>query len=1825
MADLGNLYFDILFRDKTAEQRKKLKAEITKDLQAKLDVGFDKKKLVGDMKTLLQSEKFKINVVVDKASTTQAVRAALQAAGLNTNFTASDLRAAKAAAIQTKAEASAAAARELARQRAARAAKAELDLANARERSANAARRHMTATLNMNGAMNSQLSIVGQLRNEFLGLYSIYAAQNFLRAVVDIGGELENQKIAMASILQDEGKATTIFNQIKKLAVASPFGVMDLNQYAKQLSAYSIPYNELYDTMKRLADISAGVGVDMGRIILAYGQIKAAKFLKGTELRQLTEANIPMVDKLAERFSKLEGRIVSAGEVLDMISKKKVTFEDVKDVLWELTDDGGMFNNMQEVLSESVKSKWKNLADAIDIMLGDIAESTGSTLKWTAESLTTLAQNWKEVVPAIEAAVGAFGVYKVATFGANRLIGNESAALIKSTLAAKQKAAANLVVASSYRTLTNAEKGLIASSNTMTTADWKALASSGALTKEYALRLMALGKLKSGQAGHIVQVLGISRAEMSAALSTSKWRVAMISLGYGIKQVGVALKGLLFNPYMLLFTGLTAIAELWYKSGQKADEMNERISELTTRAQDGFKNLTKEAQKFADVDPFKANDASLISSIEEMKTALKDYSPVWADTFNETFKTDDEGNTVKSLAEQYILLRNALNDTKEAYRLLNAIKGTSEHANEATDGYFDDSFLENINDYIDAEERVNKIIGRMSGSYIEYSTAMQKVIAKHGDFAKAASGKPLKEQLSILKEYPKALASLNNELPFTGGYRDDIFQLRKAWKNSKRIYMEDVLPDMKDFLSGYKSRLKAAGWDLENLSDAQKIAIGLDISSFFDTFEKMPKYMRDFFNEKTLEEEFNIKINAEYTEASQSFSDLQKKFNEATDGQFEAQIKVSTDSEKIIEGIQKGYKEAKETTNQLKPVLIKAGIDLSGIGAIDLSKLPDWQKQIVSDYKKAFDTMQAGEKGAKEIGFSLTDPNKDKSKKDAFAERLKERVNLLKEAYSEYKKWTDIVGKGEAASKVKESGIFDSLFKGKEPVNIVNFRDELNKILNQLDDKTEERRELKVSIQKVLWDIDANAMKEASDKATKELERYVSDVSKKWDIYKQLINAGASKKDASTYAFGFLTDYENEAQYLIDTVQKKLKEKAVDLPFTLSDDEAESILGGKDSPLYKQFFKVWKDAKEAFEKDKVSIALDDTKVIANARSTIEKIRILSEQYASKTGLSVGKNGELVGDTSGLNNVQKAYLDEYNKKLIELKSTLLQLLPEWEKIFGDKEQRSFSDLKEAERIAREIKNNAKVSYDSDGKPNGFTSFFTKDDGSIENVKGAYSLLDKLIKAIPQLQDAQLAVNPFKTLAKNVKELFTSEKDSDKLEKKIGRLGESAAESADLVGNFAGQMSSMFDALGNEGMADTMGNVQDAMSSISNIGQGFAKGGIVGGIAAAAGEAVNWIGKIAQAHDKKLDKAIEKSKLRAQQLQYIYEQIDGILERFLGSGTELKLVDAENDRTRLNQLNNQIGAIRNKGKINIFDLMSLQKYKQEAEKLQKRVSAYDEGGAYGYQRALMQEQLSELEKQRQAEIDKKKTDDSKVADYENQIAEMKQQIKDFAEETAESLYGINLKDWASQLGDALYEAWQKGEDGAEAFKNKVADIMGDVMNSILKISILEPAMQQLQKMLFGEDGMSGYFGKDFSLDEKELESIADYLMGVSEKTDDYYSMLDKLNNYMEKKYGISMKEEEEDSGSGLSKGMQNVTENTANLLASYINAIRADVSVKREYVRRLVEELFPAYNVIAQAQLQQLTMIQINTAKNVEFVEEIRDILHRNINGVNKFNI
>ena len=182
-------------------------------------------------------------------------------------------------------------------------------------------------------------------------------------------------------MLGDAAKADEIFSRMKGLAVESPFTFQQLTSFTKQLTAYSIPYEELYETTKRLADISAGLGVDMSRIILAYGQVRSAEFLRGQEVRQFTEAGIPLLDRLAKKFTALEGRVVSVGEVFKRISKRQVPFAMVKDVMWGLTDEGGQFYNMQSELTDTLSGSAAKMKDMYQIMLSEIADDWGGVVR----------------------------------------------------------------------------------------------------------------------------------------------------------------------------------------------------------------------------------------------------------------------------------------------------------------------------------------------------------------------------------------------------------------------------------------------------------------------------------------------------------------------------------------------------------------------------------------------------------------------------------------------------------------------------------------------------------------------------------------------------------------------------------------------------------------------------------------------------------------------------------------------------------------------------------------------------------------------------------------------------------------------------------------------------------------------------------------------------------------------------------------------------------------------------------------------------------------------------------------------------------------------------------------------------------------------------------------------------------------------------------------------------------------------------------------------------------------------------------------------------
>ena len=256
-----------------------------------------------------------------------------------------------------------------------------------------------------------QNKLLRELGSYAAAYFSVRTVERFISSLVRVSGEFELQQTTLRAILQDVDGADKIFNQLQVLAVKSPFSFSDLTSYAKQLSAFSVPMEELCDTTKMLADVSAGLGVDMSRIILAYGQIRSAAFLRGQEVRQLTEAGIPILAELAKQFEEIEGRVVSVGEVFDKISAREVPFEMVEKVFKDMTSEGGKFFNMQEVQAETLKAKVKNLGDQYDIMLYQIGQAQDGLLKGTVSAIGGLMEHWQAIGRVIVSVASGFGAY----------------------------------------------------------------------------------------------------------------------------------------------------------------------------------------------------------------------------------------------------------------------------------------------------------------------------------------------------------------------------------------------------------------------------------------------------------------------------------------------------------------------------------------------------------------------------------------------------------------------------------------------------------------------------------------------------------------------------------------------------------------------------------------------------------------------------------------------------------------------------------------------------------------------------------------------------------------------------------------------------------------------------------------------------------------------------------------------------------------------------------------------------------------------------------------------------------------------------------------------------------------------------------------------------------------------------------------------------------------------------------------------------------------------------------------------------------------------
>jgi tape measure domain-containing protein len=178
--------------------------------------------------------------------------------------------------------------------------------------------------------------------------------------VIAVRGEYENAQIAFETMLGSKEKADELMQKIVAMAAKTPFSQKEIVDGTKQLLAYQENSKTVIDTMTRLGNIAAGLGVPLSRLILVYGQVKAKGKLMGDDLKQFTEVGIPLVNELAKSFG------VTKAKVYELVSAGKVGFKDVQNVLENLTSKGGMFYNLMEMQSESLSGKVSNMHDAWD-------------------------------------------------------------------------------------------------------------------------------------------------------------------------------------------------------------------------------------------------------------------------------------------------------------------------------------------------------------------------------------------------------------------------------------------------------------------------------------------------------------------------------------------------------------------------------------------------------------------------------------------------------------------------------------------------------------------------------------------------------------------------------------------------------------------------------------------------------------------------------------------------------------------------------------------------------------------------------------------------------------------------------------------------------------------------------------------------------------------------------------------------------------------------------------------------------------------------------------------------------------------------------------------------------------------------------------------------------------------------------------------------------------------------------------------------------------------------------------------------------------------
>lgn len=745
------------------------------------------------------------------------------------------------------------------------------------------------------------MDTAGQLSRQLALVFSVSQIEGYISKLAKVRGEFELQQRSLQAILQNKSQADQIFNKTVQLAVKSPFQIKELVTFTKQLAAYRIESDKLYDTTKRLADVSAGLGVDMGRLILAYGQVKAAAYLRGTEVRQFTEAGINLYGELQRYFEEVKGEAYTTAQIVDMISKRKVTFEDIENIFKRLTDSGGLFYNMQEIQAETLQGKISNLKDSIDVMLNSIGKANEDTLKGSIDAVKVLIDNWETVLEIAKA----FGV----------VIGSM-------VLFPKIKAAANGVSLLSFA-FTKAESSL----------------RSLGLAFKSSLPLMALGA-----ALQLVNELWNVHTKYNKMLreSSNKYYVAQLRIGeiddIAKNDARKALSSLVKEMNNEGF-------EIEIKPNISEEEAKEQFEEYKKKYTDFLEDIRKIEANYAENrrKGWLIGDDDIETDLDEYENAFNDFIAKGNKIQAELLRISEESTRLGSGAKEYI--QELVKGKKEGESLIDYYKRLADYLERIKDGVFfagkqssiASSFLgvrkdlekekeaaikeiheifDTVNDEVikgnKTREQLKFLIDKkaLEEQWSEIKKELAYSTYSLGDIKiplrpDASDGNPdpqsdskherdiWSERISVLKEMQSRYEKLNQLM----GETRAIEETRSAFKGAldftqmgEVINPEDIIPTKQGMIDALEKLLKQIPNDVKNAAkrtglekEIAELKIGIQQDYLKEQLEKTKKNIEDMFNQLDLHKKLKDAGLSE-AEVQQLFPGLAKTLDDVQKG-----------------------------------------------------------------------------------------------------------------------------------------------------------------------------------------------------------------------------------------------------------------------------------------------------------------------------------------------------------------------------------------------------------------------------------------------------------------------------------------------------------------------------------------------------------------------------------------------------------------------------------------------------------------------------------------------------------------------------------------------------------------------------------------------------------------------------------------------------------------------------------------------------------------------------------------------------------------------------